>query len=513
VFPGPKYVKISFTYAKVYICRISKEIDQFGVLSSSAGYGRPVMIEDLDRAEEAGRPEESEYSKLWEKLVKSKREFRLIYDAITDLMTVQDTDYRILSYNRAVEEKFGKGLEGKICYEVYQGRDEICPGCPTKKAIETKKPAFSFQTGHEIPDPVEIYAYPVFDEKGEVFAVIEHGVDVSERIKTEGALRESEEKLRATFDAIDDVITIQDKALNILWTNEATKLRFGDVEGRKCYKTYKREERPCTKCVIKETFADGKVHNSEEEGRLKDGTSWNYLVTSSPMRDEDGNIFAVVEVFKDVTERKRVEGEIKAALAEKEVLLKEVHHRVKNNMQIISSLLTLQSMQTQNKSVQKMLQDSRDRIGSMALIHEKLYRSRDMTRVDFKDYVKDLADSLMDPYKGRIALKMDVDDVPLGIHLAVPCGLIINELVSNSLKHAFLDEGKGEIEVRLKQSGEMLELAVRDNGIGMPEDLDIKNTVTLGLQLVDTLISQVHGETELNRTDGTEFRIKFKGVK
>jgi PAS domain S-box-containing protein len=309
------------------------------------------------------------------------------------------------------------------------------------------------------------------------------------------------------------VITIQDKALNILWTNEATKLRFGDVEGRKCYKTYKREERPCTKCVIKETFADGKVHNSEEEGRLKDGTSWNYLVTSSPMRDEDGNIFAVVEVFKDVTERKRVEGEIKAALAEKEVLLKEVHHRVKNNMQIISSLLTLQSMQTQNKSVQKMLQDSRDRIGSMALIHEKLYRSRDMTRVDFKDYVKDLADSLMDPYKGRIALKMDVDDVPLGIHLAVPCGLIINELVSNSLKHAFLDEGKGEIEVRLKQSGEMLELAVRDNGIGMPEDLDIKNTVTLGLQLVDTLISQVHGETELNRTDGTEFRIKFKGVK
>ncbi|MGQ9559951.1 MAG: PAS domain S-box protein [Candidatus Oleimicrobiaceae bacterium] len=213
-------------------------------------------------------------------------------------------------------------------------------------------------------------------------------------------------------------------------------------------------------------------------------------------------------------ERKRSSDQLKASLKEKEVLLKEIHHRVKNNMQVISSMLNLQSGCVTNPEVETVLRDSQNRVRSMALIHEKLYQSRDLSRIDFADYVSKLTNDLFRSYGVNpdcIELVAHAEAVSLGIDAAIPCGLIINELVSNCLKHAFPDGRKGRVEVTLLPKNGMYELTVRDNGVGFPKGLDFRNTDSLGLQLVTTLTEQLDGTVELTTNgEGTEFRILFK---
>jgi two-component sensor histidine kinase/sensor domain CHASE-containing protein len=201
----------------------------------------------------------------------------------------------------------------------------------------------------------------------------------------------------------------------------------------------------------------------------------------------------------------------------KELLLQEIHHRVKNNLQIISSLLNLQSKRINDKEIIEMLKDSQNRIKSMALIHEKLYNSKDLIGIDFGEYLRDLVANLFRSYSidpNQIKLNMEINNISLGLDTAIPCGLIINELVSNSFKYAFPDGRKGEISVNIipTNNGQFI-LTVRDNGFGFPEDLDIKRSKTLGLQLVYSLVEQLEGTIELDRSTGTDFKITFKELK
>ena len=218
-----------------------------------------------------------------------------------------------------------------------------------------------------------------------------------------------------------------------------------------------------------------------------------------------------------VDEMKKAKEQIKGSLEEKEVLLKEVHHRVKNNLQVISSLFNLQLGYVRDKYDIEMFKESQDRVRSMALIHEKLYQSEDLARIDFAEYTRKLTTSLFHSYAvypETITLEIKADDVFLCIDNAVPCGLIINELVSNSLKYAFPGGKKGEIRVELRSdknphAGNKFTLMVSDNGAGFPKDLDFRNTETLGLQLVMTLVKQIKGTIELDRDGKTEFKITF----
>lgn len=206
---------------------------------------------------------------------------------------------------------------------------------------------------------------------------------------------------------------------------------------------------------------------------------------------------------------KRLEESVK----EKEVLLKEIHHRVKNNMQIISSLLNLQSAHTKDKTLRKMFEEAQNRIRSMRLIHEKLYQSKELGHIDFKEYLKALTTDLVRSFgvnTDNIAIVIIAENILLDIDTAIPCGLIINELVSNSLKYAFPDGRKGEIMVALEPVEGSIELRVADNGVGIPEGLDIKNTRSLGLRLVTILAEdQLQGSITLKRDYGTEFCITF----
>jgi PAS domain S-box-containing protein len=230
----------------------------------------------------------------------------------------------------------------------------------------------------------------------------------------------------------------------------------------------------------------------------------------------------------EIAERMRVEKQITASLKEKEMLLKEIHHRVKNNLQIISSLLKLQSKGIQDAAALELFKESQSRVRSMALIHEKLYRSGDLANVDFAEYVQNLAASLVRSYRADsvpTVLRTDIQGVRLGIDAAVPCGLVINELITNALKYAFppgwhspiqtsaTGESNGqmaEIRVELRRSADhQLTLIVADNGVGFPAGLDFRDTESLGMRLVNTLVDQLDGTLELSRNAGTEFKIMF----
>jgi two-component sensor histidine kinase len=231
----------------------------------------------------------------------------------------------------------------------------------------------------------------------------------------------------------------------------------------------------------------------------------------------EGKLLALEGFMSDMTLQKQNEEKIEASLKEKVVMIQEIHHRVKNNLQVIYSLLNLQSGYVRDPDAQAMFKECRDRVKSMALIHEVLYRSRDLARVSFADYVKTLVENLYRSYVSQstaITLKIDVKDVMLELDTAIPCGLIINELVSNALKYAFTGEKSGEIYVGVDLMGDdRYRLVVRDNGKGFPPDIDFRKTQSLGLQLVTTLTEQLNGEIVLNRQAGTEFVITFPDLK
>ncbi|HEY9605838.1 MAG TPA: histidine kinase dimerization/phosphoacceptor domain -containing protein, partial [Allocoleopsis sp.] len=240
-----------------------------------------------------------------------------------------------------------------------------------------------------------------------------------------------------------------------------------------------------------------------------------YEISFSSIRDDSGKLLGSAQIARDISDRIRVEKHIQASLQEKNVLLKEIHHRVKNNLQIVSSLLEMQSKRTQQQEAALALKDSQNRVASIALIHEKLCHSDNLAKIRFVRYILDLTEHLFDIYNvssNQVKLNLDVDNIFLNIDTAMPCGLIINELIANSLKYAFPNKRKGEIEVKFHVTNDgLMSLIVRDNGIGLPKDLDIETTSSLGLTLVQGLVEQLEGTLELDRDRGTEFQITFPG--
>jgi two-component sensor histidine kinase len=214
----------------------------------------------------------------------------------------------------------------------------------------------------------------------------------------------------------------------------------------------------------------------------------------------------------DLIEQKRIEAQLTTSLREKEVLLKEIHHRVKNNLQVVASLLYLQSDSLDDPQLLAQFQESQHRIHSMALIHETLYQARDLAHVDFAQYIQALAAYLMQSYTvddARIILQTHTHEVWLDIDAAVPCGLILNELVSNTLKHAFPDGRPGEIHLDLRSEPGLTTLRVRDTGVGFPDGLDVRQAESLGLQLVGMLTEQLGGTIDLSRAEGTTVTLTF----
>ena len=220
----------------------------------------------------------------------------------------------------------------------------------------------------------------------------------------------------------------------------------------------------------------------------------------------------IIALLRDITERKMAEARIRTSLEEKEVLLKEIHHRVKNNLQIVSSLFDLQSGETSDPMVLEMFRECRNRVRSMAMIHERLYSTEDLSRIEAAQYLSTLTNDLAHSYgltSRHVNLRLQANEVFLDVDKAIPCGLIVNELVSNALKYAFTSKCDGEIVVQLEPVEDGLELTVSDNGAGFPPEIDFRNTASLGLRLVNSLVDQLDGQIEMSAEDGTRFTILF----
>lgn len=338
------------------------------------------------------------------------------------------------------------------------------------------------------------------------------------RTQVEEALRDSEERFRRIFEDAPIAMAMADLNYRLISVNtafrkmlgytpeEVSALTFLDI-------THPEDDERDLHMVGRMFKGETMTYRSEKRYFKKSGeTVWAYL-TATAIRGQDGNVLYGLGMIEDITERKHAETQIRESLKEKEILLKEIHHRVKNNLQVISSLLRLQSRHIQDQHAVELLEESQDRVHSMALVHEKLYQADTLSNIDFADYVRDLANGLLHSYNAgsnTITLNTHVDNIFLEINTAVPCGLIINELVSNAIKHAFPNARPGKIDVDFHYDDcGKFRLSVSDTGIGLPANLSIDAADTMGFTVVRVLINQLQGTVETSNNGGTQFDIRF----
>ena len=339
-------------------------------------------------------------------------------------------------------------------------------------------------------------------------------VDITEKKEIERALIESEQRFRIMAESAPVMIWMSDTNNNLLYAN-SSKLRFlgksfNEIKDQGWLSLIHPHDKDKFFKIFSKALEEWKKFSIEM--RIKDrNNEYSWIIREGvPYLLPDGKTSRLIGSEIDITDRKKTAILMEKSLREKEVLLKEIHHRVKNNLQIISSLLNLQLNFVINKEVSEVLKSSQARIRSMALIHEKIYKSSEFSTINFSEYVKELVSFLFKTYRRKsanIRLDMNLADINLDINISVSLGLIINELITNSLKHAFPDERKGEIKIFLSEKNNDLELIVSDNGVGVPNGLDIKKTNSLGLELVDTLIEQHNGELKFECNGKTEFKI------
>jgi len=359
----------------------------------------------------------------------------------------------------------------------------------------------------------------VRDDQGNVLYHEGTSRDITGPKRVEEALRESELKYRSLIEHSSYVVFCVDQNGEYKFVNQVFASTFGKTPdyflGKTFWDIYPKEHADYRQAASSRVFATGESQSVEVVVPLPDRTLY-YIAKANPVRDETGQVVLNLTHAIDITERKLAEDKLKASLREKEILLSEVHHRVKNNMQVISSLLYMQARSSGNPELTERLNESQSRIRSMALIHEKLYGSKDFTRIDLADYVRTLSQELLQSYRinpGEIDLIVQTEGggVYVDIDKAIPCGLILNELISNALKHAFYGNEPCELRIIINEmKNKEIEIIVRDNGLGLPDDVDIHQPRTVGLYLVNGLIkNQLDGQIEVRRGGGTEFRIKF----
>ena len=324
------------------------------------------------------------------------------------------------------------------------------------------------------------------------------------------------QKLLEWEDMFGTMVTVHDKDFNIIMANKSAEkilgLPFSEIKEKKCFFNYHGTSSPpdgCPSCECLKTKEPAAFEFYEPYLNM------HLEIRAIPQLNGKGDIAGLIHVVRDITERKEMEKKIKASLEEKEILLSEIHHRVGNSLQVIYGLLNIQTDFIKDQKSIDIFKGCQNKIMSMSLVHRMLYRSKDFAHIDFHDYISKLAQKLFESYNvssDRVALRINVDDVRIGVNTAIPCGMIMNELISNSLIHAFPEGRKGEIYIELQSlNGNMYELVVGDDGIGLPADLDFRQSDTLGFKsIVSYEMNGTWGKFQLARSKGTEFRIKFK---
>lgn len=358
--------------------------------------------------------------------------------------------------------------------------------------------------------PVEVGLNPVETDHG--LFVLAAIVDITDR-------KHAEEMIHLAVEASPNGMVMTDKNGIIVMVNSTTEMLFGyprnELIGQQIEilipESHREHHPELRRNYLKQPSARAMGHGRDLYGLHKNGMEFPVEVGLNPIRTPQGMM--VLASVINITERKHQESQLKAALKEKELLLAEIHHRVKNNLQIIDSLLGMQSDMLVNETAVSLLRESQNRVKSMALIHQILYESSDFANVDFSSVLRALVSNLEYSYAldaSRISVNIDTDPVFLPIDISIPLGLIVNELCSNAMKYAFGEHDSGVIEISLKYAEpHVLQVYVADNGTGIPDEFDLKDSSTLGLQLVHLLGEQISAELNFQRKEPTSFTLRI----
>ncbi len=447
----------------------------------------------------------------------SEKRFQDLADSLPHVVWTADPGGRVDYFNIRCREfdGFNQQPDGTWQWDPVLHPEDLGPSIDAwRHAVETGR---AYQIAHRILRSDRTYrwyltrAEPVRDEQGRIVKWCGTSTDIDDQKRAEQALRQYD----LLFAHVREIIFfIRCEDMRILEANHAAVMEYGYSRGELLSKTIDelRADRDLNHNKQQMAQADMRGILFESVHRRKDGSLFNVEVSSQGAIIN--GVRTLVSVVRNITDRKQAEEQIKASLHEKEILLQEIHHRVKNNMQVIKSLLNLQAAAIQDDRLKEQFSESSSRVNAMAIVHEILYQSDSLARIDLHAYVNRLASGLFAMYRASVRgvrLSINIQQVFLSMDEAVPCGLVINELISNSLKYAFPDNHSGEITIEAHaRDPEQIELLVSDNGVGLPQTIDLQRVSTLGLKLVRGLIeSQLGGTIQIDRRRGTRFNIRF----
>jgi PAS domain S-box-containing protein len=480
----------------------------------------------------------SERKKADEALQQSRERFRSAIDSMPDMVMIYDRDLRIQYINPATTLKTGRPASdfiGRLEEEVWD-REILSSWRPVlEKALDSGE----VQTVElDLPSPLglrhlSVTCVPLLDGQGRVQEVMSITHDLTARKNAEQELRRSEQRLQAAFEEaekqrrlLDAVISFAPLGIAILKDHQHRFLTVNAafrpfVEGKHevlghPFADVFPEAADRMVPLLDSVFEEGEPrYVTDEPFRLnRAGRSQKafFTIIYAPWYNIKGRIGGVMMLALETTERKRGEDQLRKSLIEKEVLLQEIHHRVKNNMQVINSLMNLQAAKIKDEKLLAHFKEATSRVHAMALIHDSLYRSENLSAIDLQPYIEQLIQSVMRMYTvSSVQMEIDAEHIHLEMDQAIPCGLILNELTTNALKYAFVDHRPGVFAISARIDDRLyVSLIVGDNGVGLPKKMDMQHIDTLGLKLVHGLVDQLGGTIEVQRPErGTRYVIRF----
>ncbi len=457
----------------------------------------------------------------------SEERFRQLAENIDNVFWMLDPHQKQIIYISPAYEK----IWGRSCAEVYASQTAFVSAIhPEDRDRMIQAMAENPQQQKEIeyriirPDGevrwLRDRAFPIYNDAGALYRVTGIAEDITQDKQASVVLRRSEERLQLALEASGNGLWDWNLITGELYVSPQAlqMLGYEQTDFTGSMEQWEELIHPEDQPWVLQRLHDHLANPNQEYGfdyrlQTKSGT-WKWIANYGKVveRDSEGHPLRMLGIQQDITQRKKAEEKLQASLREKEVLLREIHHRVKNNLHIISSLLDLQANLLDNEGLLEIFADSQNRIQSMALIHEQLYQSPDLGEVEFGAYIHQLMDNLFLSFShhlNQVKPVIEVASVYLNLETAIPCGLLINELITNSFKHGFPDQHSGEIYIEFYQQQKQLTLTIWDNGIGIPESVDWQNHSSLGLKLVQILSQQLKAKIKTDFSQGTYFQFIF----